>query len=200
MDAVERGVREDAKARMRRQARTVRSSMPASILALRSERIRERLSAAPALVNAQKIALFWPILHNNEVDLRPLVALWQQLGKRLAFPRIAVAGGALVFAWVENSTDLKERGHGFCEPPEDAPVASSLDVVLVPALLVDGRGHRLGYGAGYYDRTLPSHCPPASAVAVAFDFQLASELPLLEHDVPVDLIVTDTRTLVPTTA
>jgi len=67
--------------------------------------------------------------------------------------------------------------------------------VLVPALALDSRGHRLGYGAGYYDRTLPRFCPPAVSIGVAYDFQLLVELPVTEGDVPCDWIVTDTRAL-----
>ena len=90
---------------------------------------------------------------------------------------------------------MEERGLGFREPSADAPLAEHLDVVIVPALAVDGRGFRLGYGAGFYDRALPRYRPPARAVAVIFDFQLAPELPIGPHDVAVDTIVTDARLL-----
>jgi 5-formyltetrahydrofolate cyclo-ligase len=65
----------------------------------------------------------------------------------------------------------------------------------VPALAADPRGHRIGYGAGYYDRALPSYVPPAATFVVVFDFQLLAEVPCTEGDVPVDRIVTDARTL-----
>ena len=195
MDPEERLQRERAKVMMRTHARSFRASVPVSALEVRSERIRERLAALPVVAAAATIGLFWPIVRNNEVDLRPLVALWQAVGKRLAFPRVQGEGAPLAFAWVEDSATLEERGRGFSEPPAHAPEATALEVIVVPALLLDGRGHRLGYGAGYYDRTLRRFCPPGIAVAVAFDFQLAAEIPDLEDDVPVDRIVTDARTL-----
>ena len=65
----------------------------------------------------------------------------------------------------------------------------------MPALGVAPSGHRIGYGAGYYDRTLPLHAPPAVTLAVAYDFQLLAEVPVTEGDVPVDFIVTDRRVL-----
>jgi 5-formyltetrahydrofolate cyclo-ligase len=68
-----------------------------------------------------------------------------------------------------------------------------VDLVLVPALAVAPSGHRLGYGAGFYDSLLPDVCPPAKALAVAYDFQLLVEVPTLPHDVPCDFIVTDAR-------
>ena len=69
--------------------------------------------------------------------------------------------------------------------------AGVIDVIVVPALQVDPRGHRIGYGAGYYDSALPRFAPPARAIAVAFSFQLIAEVPVTEGDVPVSLVVMD---------
>jgi 5-formyltetrahydrofolate cyclo-ligase len=97
-----------------------------------------------------------------------------------------------------SSDELALRGGRFVEPPPDAPEAGrgDVDIVVVPALAVAANGHRLGYGAGFYDAALPDFRPPALAVVVAFDFQLLAEVPTLPHDVPCDIVVTDTRTLV----
>ena len=94
-------------------------------------------------------------------------------------------------------SELVERGRGFHEPPPDAPEAQrgDIDLVVVPALAVAVTGHRIGYGAGYYDATLPDVRPPALAVIVAFDFQLLAELPSEADDVACDLVVTDAGVL-----
>jgi 5-formyltetrahydrofolate cyclo-ligase len=63
--------------------------------------------------------------------------------------------------------------------------------VIVPALAATPDGHRLGYGSGFYDVTLPELRPPALAVTVLYSFQLLAELPTLEHDVACDVVVTD---------
>jgi 5-formyltetrahydrofolate cyclo-ligase len=99
------------------------------------------------------------------------------------------------FRWVDDPGLLCERGRGFCEPPEDAPEvrAGELDLVFVPALAVAPNGQRVGYGAGFYDATLPDFCPPARSVVVAFDFQLLGEVPSSEQDVACDLVLTDKR-------
>jgi 5-formyltetrahydrofolate cyclo-ligase len=70
-------------------------------------------------------------------------------------------------------------------------------VVIVPALWIDAGGQRIGYGAGFYDRTLPRFCPPGRSIGVAFDFQLAGDVPVTEGDVAVGLVVTDMRVLDP---
>jgi 5-formyltetrahydrofolate cyclo-ligase len=98
----------------------------------------------------------------------------------------------------ESLDDLQDRGRRFFEPSPDAPVAArgDVDVLFVPALGIAPSGHRLGYGAGFYDSLLPDVCPPAQAVVVAYDFQLLVELPTLPHDVPCDFVLTDARDLV----
>ncbi len=69
---------------------------------------------------------------------------------------------------------------------------------MVPALQIDGRGHRIGYGAGFYDRTIPRFAPPALTMGVAFSFQLIAEVPITPGDVPLALVVTDERLIEPT--
>jgi 5-formyltetrahydrofolate cyclo-ligase len=102
----------------------------------------------------------------------------------------------MTFKWVDASEALEERGFGFREPPLEAAACArgDLDVIVVPAIALAPNGHRIGYGAGYYDRTLPAYTPPALAVGVAYDYQLLAEVPATTGDVPVDVIVTDART------
>ncbi len=71
--------------------------------------------------------------------------------------------------------------------------ASEELVVVVPALAVDPIGHRIGYGKGFYDRLLARICPPAFAIAVAYDFEVVPEVPADTHDHAVDVVVTDLR-------
>jgi 5-formyltetrahydrofolate cyclo-ligase len=63
----------------------------------------------------------------------------------------------------------------------------------VPALAATPDGHRLGYGKGFYDATLPDVCPPALAIAVVYSFQLLAELPVESHDHRCDLVATDAQ-------
>ena len=100
-------------------------------------------------------------------------------------------------AWRGDQTWPLEAGvWGIEEPVAGAPVVpyDSVDLIVVPCLAIDPSGQRLGYGRGYYDRTL-CLTTRAVSVAVAFDFQLVAEIPCEAHDVAVDWVVTDTRTL-----
>jgi 5-formyltetrahydrofolate cyclo-ligase len=184
-----------AKAVLRKRARALRGTMPAAGLAQRCERIVETLRGLDAVRSAASVALFWPIEGRNEVDLRPLDPILRADGKRVAYPSIDPETRVMTFRTVADPSAMEERGLGFLDPGAAAPEVDRLDVIVVPALLVDPRGHRLGYGAGFYDRALPGYRPPALAVAVAFDFQLVADLPSTEGDVAVDLVVTDARTL-----
>jgi 5-formyltetrahydrofolate cyclo-ligase len=181
-----------AKTELRKRLRALRATTPASACAERSTRIVTRLESLAQIVEAKSVALFWPIVARHEVDLRPLDQSLRARGVTIAYPAIDPETRDMTFRTTSAREDLEERGFGFEEPSRDAPIAPSLDVIVVPAIAVEPRGHRLGYGAGFYDRALPNW-PHAFTVVVAFDFQLLVELPITETDFAVDWIVTDSR-------
>lgn len=195
-------VRTLAKRELRKRMRGLRVTTPAAKIEARSEAVRARLLALDVVRSARAVALFWPIEARHELDLRPLAARLREMNKRIAYPHLGEEPGSMGFRLVVDDATLEERGHGFAEPAEDAPAVSpgELSVIIVPALALDARGARLGYGAGYYDRALPRFCPPAVSVGVCFSFQLLGEIPTTPHDVPVDLIVTDETVLDPRAA
>jgi 5-formyltetrahydrofolate cyclo-ligase len=188
-------LRRRAKQMMRGRFRSRRAGLPSTAVAQRSAALCERLLANKSIAAAKTIALFWPIARNNEVDLRTADAALRERGTAIAYPRIG-EDGSMSFRLVAIPGEMVEHPLGFLEPPEDAPRTETLDVIVVPGLAFDPRGHRIGYGGGYYDRALPQHCPPAIAIGVAFDFQLAPDVPNTKGDVTVDLVITDARTMI----
>jgi 5-formyltetrahydrofolate cyclo-ligase len=190
-------IRVRVKAELRKRLRGVRATMPADACAKRSERIVTRLEAHPAVRAATSVALFWPIVERHEVDLRPLDVVLRIRGVKVAYPWIDPETRAMTFRF-SSADALEERGFGFREPSPTAPEAArgDLDVIIVPAIAIDPSGHRIGYGAGFYDRTVIRFAPPAVTIGVAFDFQLVAELPYPEHDVPVLHVVTDEREMI----
>lgn len=187
-------IRLKVKAELRKRLRGVRKTMPAEVCLERSRRLVARLEAHAAVVAARSVALFWPIEARHEVDLRDLDTTLRARGARVAYPAIEPESGLMTLRFVDDLALLEERGFGFWEPPADAPEATGLDVIVVPAVAVDPTGHRIGYGAGYYDRTLPRFAPPGVAIAVAYDWQLVAEVPATEHDVRCAWVMTDVRT------
>jgi len=114
--------------------------------------------------------------------------------KRVGLPR--VVDDDLVLHLIDLETELEPGAFSVPEPPEHSAVLSpqEVDFALVPALAIDPRGHRIGYGGGYYDKLLP-RLLGAKTCAVAYDFQLIAEVPELPFDRTVDLVVTDDRVL-----
>ena len=186
-------LRKQAKAVLRQRARALRNTIPEGAIKERSARIVASLLGLPEIAGARSVALFYPIEGRNEVDLRALDAELRAKGARIAYPAIEQETRVMSFRFVAETEAMEERGLGFREPAEDAEEAVALDAIVVPALQIDASGHRIGYGAGYYDRTLPRYSPPATAIGVAFDFQLVAEVPVTEGDVAVSMVVTDQR-------
>jgi len=188
---------EAAKQELRKRMRALRTAHPAEALRIRSRALVARAQALESFVQARSVALFFPMEERKEVDLRELDAEARRQGKRVYYPFLEARGAGLSsgLRLCRSLDELADRGQRFHEPPVDAPEAMRGDVelVFVPALAVAPSGHRLGYGAGFYDSLLPDVCPPGRAVAVAFDFQLLVELPTLPHDVACDLVLTDAR-------
>jgi 5-formyltetrahydrofolate cyclo-ligase len=190
-------LRARVKAELRKRMRGLRRAMPASACAERSARIVERLATLEPVARARAVALFQPLEDRHEVDLRPLGARLLEQGVRVAYPAAEPETRALTFRFVARPEDLELGAFGIIEPTARCPQATpdDLDAIVVPALAVDPRGHRIGYGAGFYDRALPRFAPPAVAVVVAFDFQLLAEVPETPLDFASSWIVTDARTL-----
>ncbi len=198
-------IRLKVKAELRKRLRGVRKTTPAEACLERSLKIARRLEAHEAVVGAEArsqthalspaaIALFCPIESRHEVDLRGLDERFRARGVRVAYPSIEPESGVMTFRFATALAALEDKGYGFLEPASDAPEATELDVIIVPALAVDPTGHRIGYGAGYYDRVLPRYAPPAVSIAVAYDWQLVAEVPATAHDVRCAWVVTDVRT------
>jgi 5-formyltetrahydrofolate cyclo-ligase len=195
--SAEEMLRVRVKSELRKRMRALRRALPAAACALRSSKIVERVAELEPVGRARRLCLFWPIEDRHEVDLRPLDATLRARGARVAYPGIDPETGAMTFRYVSDPGAMEEQGFGFREPSLREPEAppGEIEVIVVPALALDPRGHRIGYGAGYYDRALPRYAPPAIAVGVAFDFQLVAEVPDSAADARVAWVVTDARAL-----
>lgn len=189
--AREQHLRQVAKRELRKRMRSVRGVLPASASAARSGAACGRLLELPELIAAQVVIGFSAI--HKELDPAVLLQAAREQGKRVGLPR--VVGEELHLHEVGSEAELVEGAFGVREPVETAPRIdpAEVNVVLVPGLAFDPRGHRIGYGRGFYDRLLPQ-LTAAYRVGLAYDFQLLAELPNDPHDTPVQCVITDTRT------
>lgn len=159
-----------------------------------SRAVGERAAAIPELMAARTVALYAPL--NTEVDPGVLVARLAAAGARVAYPRVQGAGRILTFALCE-ARALVRGPLGAFEPPADARAVQldELEAVVMPGVAFSADGLRLGRGGGYYDATLKLVSPRALRVGLGFDVQVIPALPREPHDVPLDAVVTEARTL-----
>ena len=140
---------------------------------------------------AAAVAGYWPL--GDEIDPRPAMAALRDRGHLLALPVVAGHGLPLVFRAWQPGDPLEASAFGTSVPPSDA-LELAPGAVLAPALAVDDRGYRLGYGGGYYDRTLARLRAAAArplAIAVCFAGQMVAAVPHGDGDQPVDWVVTE---------
>ncbi len=181
-----------AKQQIRRQIIAVRRVLPESACAERSARACSRVIEHAEFARARCIVAY--VAMRKELDPAGIVEQALLLGKEVGLPRIE--GGTLVLHRYLAGDTLAENALQVREPRPSAPMLdpAQVDLVLVPALAIDPRGYRVGYGQGFYDRLLP-RLPRAYKIGLGYDFQLIAEAPNAAHDVPVDCLVTDARTL-----
>jgi 5-formyltetrahydrofolate cyclo-ligase len=128
----------------------------------------------------------------NEIDPEPLMKQLAAQGARLALPSVNARGKALTFrAWTPGDRLMM----GMLGIPEPSTAAAEVvpDIMLVPLAAFDSNGHRIGYGAGHYDRSLASLRAkgPVTAVGVAYSASEAPQIPDEPHDQRLDFILTE---------
>lgn len=188
----EAALRVKVKAELRTRMRQVRKVLPAEARATRSAAIAAQVVALPEFESARSVMIFVPM--RTEVDVTLIGDRARALGKLVAAPRMDEERAHLEVREWQAGVEPIEEGRMVREPPVTAPIVDddAIDLVVVPALAVDERGARIGYGAGFYDRLLP-RLTKAFRVAVAFDFQWIAEVPETPGDERVQAIATDRR-------
>lgn len=195
--AEEQALRVRAKQELRGRMRSLRRVLPQAACAQRSGAICLRLCELTAFANARTMVGY--AAYQKEADPAAALRVAEHAQKTVGLVRIEDGGGLSLHRHCEGDP-LEPNAFGIAEPLLQAEriAYTDVDLVIVPALAIDERGHRIGYGHGYYDRLLPQ-LSRAFKVAIAYDFQLLMDLPSTQGDVPVDCVVTDTRTLMITT-
>jgi 5-formyltetrahydrofolate cyclo-ligase len=144
------------------------------------------------ITSSTVVAGYAPI--RSEIDPVPLMQSLAARGAALAMPAIAARNAALVFRAWKPGEALVRGAFGIFEPPSTVTQVVP-DIVLVPLAAFDRAGHRIGYGAGYYDRTLAQLCNgrPVTAMGLAFAVQEIPQVPALSHDVRLDYVLTEAK-------
>jgi 5-formyltetrahydrofolate cyclo-ligase len=196
----ERAKAAQAKALLRRQILGRRDSVDPAVRSRLSAAATARVDALRAFQEA-RVPLAYASF-GSELDTRPLLRQLLDGGRRLVLPRVDRPARRLALHEVRDlDGELVPGTWGIPEPLADRcpPVApGEIDFVLVPGVVFDPRGGRVGHGGGYYDRLLRAWPPPLPPlVAVAFDLQVVPVVPVLPTDHRVDLVVTERGTYPP---
>ncbi|MEP9372182.1 5-formyltetrahydrofolate cyclo-ligase [Mesorhizobium sp. KR1-2] len=177
------------KKQMRAEALARRNALPVDWRIETSLGMAEAAAAIP-VEPGTVVSAFWPI--RSEVDVRPLMSALQDKGARVCLPAV-LDKTTIVFRELVRGAELVETGYGTAGPGEDAPVLDP-QLMLIPLAAFDARGHRIGYGAGYYDRAiarLHDKGMRPRMIGVAFDCQEVPLVPDEPHDVIIPEILTE---------
>ena len=179
---------------LRRQLLSRRDAMHPAERSEKSLALAKKLCAQPSVF--QRSILFIYCSYRSEVETGEIIRCAIEQGKIVCVPLTVPATRQLqAIAIRDPQADLAPGYKGIPEPagfPSNGPVISGcIEVAIIPGVGFDRRGHRLGYGAGYYDRFLALEAPQALRIGLAYSCQVLAELPAEPHDVPMDMLITE---------
>lgn len=179
------------RAALRREKLAARMALDEKTRAGLSARIEAHLAALLLPLAPQTLAFCAPV--HGEFDARPLASLLLERGWRTAMPVVTAVDAPMSFhVWTPSSAMGADR-YGIPIPADGAAVIP--DIVLLPLLAFDAQGFRLGYGGGYFDRTLAAMVPRPQAIGIGFELGKVPDIRPQSHDVRLDAIVTEAGVL-----
>jgi len=172
-----------------------RRALPATEARSASRLVQQALIATGEFAEARVVALYAPV--HNEVETSEVMRAALASAKMVLFP--AVCSGRLEFRRITDPSLLQRGAFGIPEPDAACPAHSpeEADLVVVPGVVFDMSGRRIGYGKGYYDKALHRLEGKGKLVGFCYDFQLVEEIAEEPHDVRMDMIITDRRVIRP---
>jgi 5,10-methenyltetrahydrofolate synthetase len=178
------------RAALRREKIAARQAQPETLRLRADALIRQRLAELLLPRSPGVFAFCWPI--RAEVDCRPLAAELLAAGWRAAMPTVVEPAAPMRFRAWSPDCPMSVDPHGIPVPADDAPLVP--DVLLLPLVAFDPAGYRLGYGGGYFDRTLAACAPRPLTVGVGYALAGVPSIRPEAHDIPLDVIVTEAMT------
>lgn len=176
-----------ARAALRREMIAARLAFPPVAHRRASRRILDHLAGLLLPRPPATLAFCWPI--RAEPDCRPLVLQLLAAGWRAAMPTVVAAAAPMEFRVWFPAAPMTADPYGI---PVPATAAGTVpEVLLLPLVAFDAAGYRLGYGGGYFDRTLAACAPRPLTIGVGFDLCAVPSIHPEAHDIPLDLAVTE---------
>lgn len=183
---------------IRKEMIHIRNKMTEGQVNSLSQKIISTLTKLPIFKNSQNIMLY--LSFGNEVDTFRLIDYCKELGKSVTVPFCINAGKKIIPTEIKSvEDDLVKSSFGYLEPKKEIvkPVSTeNIDLIILPGLAFDRGCYRLGFGAGYYDRFLARLNFTVPTIGLVYDFQMIELMPVEDHDIPVDYVITDKRIIV----
>jgi methylenetetrahydrofolate dehydrogenase (NADP+)/methenyltetrahydrofolate cyclohydrolase len=182
---------------IRKKLAEKRKALPLAKVKADSEKIKNKLLATPQIKNSQKIGLYFS--KDKEVLTEEIIIDLLKKGKKVFLPRVKYENNGqedknLEFCEIKKLGDLEKGSYGIMEPKSGCLKIKpdKLDLLIIPCVGLDGKGNRLGRGAGMYDKLLTKH-PGIKTACLAYDFQVLPEIPIEEHDQKAEIIITEKK-------
>lgn len=183
------------KDRLRRSIAEKRNALSPSEVFEKSSRIKKRIFEMDLFRNVQTILFY--VSYDNEVFTHDMIKESMSMRKTVVVPKSIPKDSTLILSKLTDWNDLEVGAYNILEPKQESikevPV-ESIDLILVPGVVFDIHGNRIGHGKGYYDRLL-NDTQKVSHIGLAFEIQIVDAVLTEEHDLPVDIIVTEERTI-----
>ncbi|MBR3841643.1 MAG: 5-formyltetrahydrofolate cyclo-ligase [Christensenellaceae bacterium] len=171
----------DDKRKIRKKMLSLRGNLKKKEVSSGSDAVCARIMELEEYKKADSI--FCYIAFRNEISLSRLITDAIIQGKKVYVP--VVSGEDMLVS--EYSDILMDGELGTVEPKDKVYYDGEIDLAIIPATACDRLGGRLGFGGGYYDKFLAKH--KVTKLAAIYDFQLVDELPLMPHDILMDIVV-----------
>lgn len=183
------------KQRLREERLAAREALSEQERSVLDDCITQKLLATSEYAEATTVLTYVSV--SSEVSTRMFIECALRDGKTVAVPR-CLPGHCLEFVAIASVEQLVAAPFNLLEPAKELPALTedqkNNSICIVPALLVDTKGYRLGYGAGFYDRFLSTY--PGKKICLAYQHNLSKTmLPHTEFDVPVDMVITESGVL-----
>lgn len=181
---------------IRKEILKKRDEIQPDVKSVKDALIKERLFSLPEFINSKTV--FFYASFRSEVETLSMIKESLKMGKRVVLPKVDKERHMLKLYEIKDISELSPGYMGIPEPllsNERLVSLDDIDLVIIPGVVFDYSGNRLGYGGGYYDILLSESKKKIPIIAFAYEEQLIASIPSELHDVKVDIIVTDERVM-----
>lgn len=180
----------ESKSQLRKRVLNVRNNMSKEDVKKNSNAIMDKITSLDIYKQSKVVFIYMDF--KNEVITSNLIKHMLSEKKRVVIPYTDSINTVLIPSEITKESDLKQNSFGYFEPKSILPVnIEEIDLVIVPGVVFDKNLNRIGFGKGYYDKILNRLKPSAKKIALAHDFQVLEDIPAEEHDVKMDMIITE---------